>query len=120
MNAKFVESKWYVTSVCIDHNHGLSPNKATYFKGYRNLDFIIKRKLEVNDRAEISGSSYEPTPPYQALVVASSICNESMDSVKNDKVHSPLVVRDKGRPSIKNKTKSGCIFFFPIGFIYAY
>jgi hypothetical protein len=28
LNAKFVESKWCVTSVCIDHNHGLSLSEA--------------------------------------------------------------------------------------------
>jgi hypothetical protein len=28
LNAKSVESKWFVTSVCIDHNHGLSPRNA--------------------------------------------------------------------------------------------
>ena len=53
LNAKSVESKWLVTNVSIEHNHGLSPSKARYFKCYRNLDSITKRKLKVNDRAGI-------------------------------------------------------------------
>jgi hypothetical protein len=53
LNANSIESKWFVTSVCIDHNYGLSPSKARYLKYYRNLDSMTKRKLEINDRAEI-------------------------------------------------------------------
>jgi hypothetical protein len=78
LNAKSVESKWCVTSVCIDHNHGLSLREARY------LDSTTKRKLEVNDRAGISLSS------------------SSMDK------------GNKGRPETKKKTKSGCIFLFPL------
>jgi hypothetical protein len=49
LNSKLVETKWYVTSVCIDHNHDLSPGQARYFKCNKILDPILKRKLEEND-----------------------------------------------------------------------
>ncbi|XP_059442190.1 protein FAR-RED ELONGATED HYPOCOTYL 3-like [Corylus avellana] len=52
---------------------------------------------------KFSGSSYEPSPPSQALVGASSTCNKSMDGVENNKVRSPLAVRGKGKPSSKRK-----------------
>jgi hypothetical protein len=49
LNAKLVETKWYMTSTKIDHNHGLSPNKARYFKCNRNLNSNVRRKIVVND-----------------------------------------------------------------------
>ena len=78
--------KWCVTSVCIDHNHGLSLSEARY------LDSTIKRKLEVNDRPGISLSS------------------STMD--KGNKGRPAYFCN--GRPATKNKTKSGCIFLFPL------
>jgi hypothetical protein len=53
LNAKLVETKWYVTSTKIDHNHGLSPNKARYFKCNRNLNSNVRRKIVVNDISRI-------------------------------------------------------------------
>jgi hypothetical protein len=49
LNAKLVETKWYMTSTKIDHNHRLSPNKARYFKCNRNLNSNVRRKIVVND-----------------------------------------------------------------------
>jgi hypothetical protein len=49
LNAKLIETKWYVTSVKIDHNHGLSPNKARYFKCNRKLNSKVRRQIVVND-----------------------------------------------------------------------
>jgi hypothetical protein len=53
MNAKLVDTKWYVTCVTIAHNHALSPGKARYFRSHKILDPCTKRKLEINDRAGI-------------------------------------------------------------------
>jgi hypothetical protein len=53
LNAKLVETKWYVTSTKIDHNHGLSSNKARYFKCDRNLNSNVTRKIVVNDLSRI-------------------------------------------------------------------
>ncbi|XP_059460602.1 protein FAR1-RELATED SEQUENCE 5-like isoform X2 [Corylus avellana] len=50
-NAKLIDTKWYVTSVCTDHNHGLSPGEARSFHCCKNLDSIAKRKPEINDKA---------------------------------------------------------------------
>ncbi|XP_059431564.1 protein FAR-RED ELONGATED HYPOCOTYL 3-like [Corylus avellana] len=49
LNAKLVETKWYVTSVISDHNHDLSPNKGRYYKCNRNLNSNVRRKIIVND-----------------------------------------------------------------------
>jgi hypothetical protein len=64
LNAKLVETKWYVTSVIIDHNHDLSPNKGKYFKCNTNLNSSVKRKIIVND---ISGIGLNQS--YNSLVV---------------------------------------------------
>jgi len=56
LNAKLIEAKWYVTSICTNHNHDLSPSKARYFKSHKNLDSHVKRKLLINDRAGITMS----------------------------------------------------------------
>jgi hypothetical protein len=69
LNAKLVGTKWYVTSVSTDHNHGLSPGKARYFKCHKNLDSVSKRKLEINDRAEISTNKI-----YNSLAVEAGGC----------------------------------------------
>jgi hypothetical protein len=53
LNAKFVETKLYVTSVTIDHNHTLSPNKERYFKCNRILNTSVRRKIIVNDISRI-------------------------------------------------------------------
>jgi hypothetical protein len=53
LNAKLVDTKWYVTMVTIGHNHELSPGKARYFRCQKNLDRRTKRKLEIDDRAGI-------------------------------------------------------------------
>jgi len=53
LNAKLVDTKWYVTCVTIAHNHALSPGKARYFRSHKILDPCTKRKLEINDRAGI-------------------------------------------------------------------
>ena len=49
LNANLVETKWFVTTVAIDHNHALSPGKVRYFRCNRKLDDFVKRKLDVND-----------------------------------------------------------------------
>jgi hypothetical protein len=42
-----------VTSIIIDHNHDLSPNKGRYFKCNRNLNSSVRRKIIVNDISKI-------------------------------------------------------------------
>jgi len=54
LNAKLVDTKWYVTKVTIGHNHELSLGKARYFSCHKNLDPFTKRKLKIDDRAGIS------------------------------------------------------------------
>jgi hypothetical protein len=51
-NANLVETKWVVTTVALEHNHALSPGKARYFRGNRELNGFVKRKLDVNDHLE--------------------------------------------------------------------
>jgi hypothetical protein len=64
LNARLVDTKWYVTNVFAKHNHDLSPGKARYFRCNKNLDSTAKRKLLINDRAGISMSK-----SYNSLAV---------------------------------------------------
>jgi hypothetical protein len=64
LNARLVDTKWYVTNVSAKHNHDLSPGKARYFRCNKNLDSTAKRKLLINDRAGISMSK-----SYNSLAV---------------------------------------------------
>jgi hypothetical protein len=56
LNAKLVDTKWYVTSVCIDHNHALSPGKARFHRCHKKLDSYAKKKLLLNDDSGIGMS----------------------------------------------------------------
>jgi hypothetical protein len=56
LNAKLVDTKWYVTSVSIDHNHALSSGKARFHRCHKNLDYYAKKKLLLNDDSGISMS----------------------------------------------------------------
>jgi hypothetical protein len=64
LNAKLIDSKWYVTCVSTNHNHGLSPGKARYFRSHKNLDSSVKRQLLIND-----GSGISLSKSYNSLAV---------------------------------------------------
>jgi hypothetical protein len=49
LNAKLVDTKWYVTSVSTNHNHALSLEKARFHRCHKNLDSYVKKKLLLND-----------------------------------------------------------------------
>ena len=78
--------------------HKLAALAVTNVENYTKVKKYVHMLMN-----KFSGSSYKPSPPSQALVGASSTCNESMDDVENDKVHNPLAVRGKGKPSSKRK-----------------
>ncbi|XP_042974852.1 protein FAR1-RELATED SEQUENCE 4-like [Carya illinoinensis] len=48
----FVFGYWLVTVVELAHNHALNPNESIFFRCHRKLDPIMKRKIELKDRAE--------------------------------------------------------------------
>jgi hypothetical protein len=37
----------------LDHNHLVSPNKAKFFRCYKNINDVAKRRLDRNDRSGI-------------------------------------------------------------------
>jgi hypothetical protein len=49
INALYKDGEWCLTTVEVHHNHALSPNKARFFRCYRRIDHIVKRKHELND-----------------------------------------------------------------------
>jgi hypothetical protein len=47
------DGKWFLSYVVVEHNHCLSPEKSRFFRCYKNIDVVVKRRLELNDRAGI-------------------------------------------------------------------
>ena len=47
------DGKFHLSTVILDHNHTLSPHKSRLFRCNKKLDFHVKRRLELNDRAGI-------------------------------------------------------------------
>jgi hypothetical protein len=83
-------------------------------KSFHELALIASRRedlyLEVMHhinmlKLKLCGLRSEPSPPSHHLPNASSICNEAIDdvAVKNNKVLSPLMVRNKRNPPSKRE-----------------
>ncbi|XP_042969137.1 protein FAR-RED IMPAIRED RESPONSE 1-like [Carya illinoinensis] len=53
INARLNNGEWCLTSLELNHNHGLNPLVPRYFRCHRNIDSLAKWKLELNDKAEI-------------------------------------------------------------------
>ncbi|XP_042425819.1 protein FAR1-RELATED SEQUENCE 6-like [Zingiber officinale] len=58
------DGNFVITSLCLEHNHILSPGKSRHFRCNKVLDSAIKRKLELNDQAGITLSK-----SFQSFVV---------------------------------------------------
>ncbi|XP_047337924.1 protein FAR1-RELATED SEQUENCE 5-like [Impatiens glandulifera] len=43
-----------ITSVCLEHNHAMSPGKSRHLRSHKVLDLEVKRRLELNDEAGIT------------------------------------------------------------------
>ncbi|XP_037410250.1 protein FAR1-RELATED SEQUENCE 6-like [Triticum dicoccoides] len=51
--ARGPDGKLHLSTAILDHNHTLSPQKSRLFRCNKKLDFHVKRRLELNDRAGI-------------------------------------------------------------------
>ncbi|SPT20321.1 unnamed protein product [Triticum aestivum] len=51
--ARGPDGKLHLSTTILDHNHTLSPRKSRLFRCNKKLDFHVKRRLELNDRAGI-------------------------------------------------------------------
>ncbi|XP_044946316.1 protein FAR1-RELATED SEQUENCE 4-like [Hordeum vulgare subsp. vulgare] len=47
------DGKLHLSKAILDHNHALSPHKSRLFRCNKKLNFHVKRRLELNDRAGI-------------------------------------------------------------------
>ncbi|KAL6850301.1 hypothetical protein ACP4OV_020928 [Aristida adscensionis] len=82
------DGKFYLSTVILDHNHTLSPHKSRFFRCNKKLDFHVKRKLELNDRAGIRMNKN-----FNSLVVAAG-------------GHENLCFGEKDCRNFLNKTRS--------------
>ncbi|KAF5455808.1 hypothetical protein F2P56_025345 [Juglans regia] len=64
INAVLADDVLHITTVCNAHNHGLSPQKARFFRCNRAIDDSVKRQLDINDKAVIGMAK-----SFNALVV---------------------------------------------------
>ncbi|KAA8525807.1 hypothetical protein F0562_007662 [Nyssa sinensis] len=69
---------WQVNSLSLDHNHGLSPGKARFYRCNRVMRPYVKRKLEMNDKAGIRMNK-----SYNACVVEAG-GHENMTFLEKD------------------------------------
>lgn len=53
INAVLADGVLCITTVCNAHNHGLSPQKARFFRCNYAIDDSVKRQLDINDKAGI-------------------------------------------------------------------
>jgi hypothetical protein len=51
------DGKFHLSTVILDHNHILSPHKSRLFRCNKKLDYHVKRRLDLNDRAGIWNTS---------------------------------------------------------------
>ncbi|XP_028098981.1 protein FAR1-RELATED SEQUENCE 8-like [Camellia sinensis] len=47
------DGKWILRSMVLDHNHGVSPGKARFYRCHRVLNSTVKRRLELHAKAGI-------------------------------------------------------------------
>ena len=45
------DGKWILRTLNLEHNHGLSPDKARYFPCNRNISASARKRIEMNDCA---------------------------------------------------------------------
>ncbi|KAG6667593.1 hypothetical protein CIPAW_01G111700 [Carya illinoinensis] len=64
INAVLADGVLRITTVCNAHNHGLSPQKARFFRCNRAIDDSVKRQLDINDKTGIGMSK-----SFNSLVV---------------------------------------------------
>ncbi|XP_042954675.1 putative protein FAR1-RELATED SEQUENCE 10 [Carya illinoinensis] len=64
INAVLADGVLRITTVCNAHNHGLSPQKARFFRCNHAIDDFVKRQIDINDKAGIGISK-----SFNALVV---------------------------------------------------
>ncbi|KAH9703329.1 protein FAR1-RELATED SEQUENCE [Citrus sinensis] len=48
------DGKWILRTLNLEHNHGLSPDKARYFPCNRNISASARKRIEMNDCAGIN------------------------------------------------------------------
>ncbi|KAL7260110.1 hypothetical protein ACSBR1_005885 [Camellia fascicularis] len=45
------DGKWILRSMVLDHNHGVSPGKARFYRCHKALNSAVKRRLELHAKA---------------------------------------------------------------------
>ncbi|KAE8788470.1 transposon unclassified [Hordeum vulgare] len=56
------DGRFHLSTVILDHNHALSPFKPRRFRCNKKLDFPVKRRLELNDPAELRANKSSTIP----------------------------------------------------------
>ncbi|KAL7219621.1 hypothetical protein ACSBR2_012641 [Camellia fascicularis] len=64
------DGKWMLNSVVLDHNHGVSPSKARFYRCHRFLTVAVKSRLELNNVAGIRTNK-----SFNSLVVEFGVYN---------------------------------------------
>ena len=49
----FVNGKWVIENLILEHNHVVSPSKSRYYRCNRTISHFVKKQLEINEEAGI-------------------------------------------------------------------
>ncbi|PUZ38986.1 hypothetical protein GQ55_9G241200 [Panicum hallii var. hallii] len=83
--------KFCISSVILEHNHAVSPNKARFLRCHKKLDVHAKRRLELNDQAGIRinksfGSLVVQAGSYENLEFGEKECRNYLQDVRKLKL----------------------------------
>ncbi|XP_028085062.1 protein FAR-RED IMPAIRED RESPONSE 1-like [Camellia sinensis] len=81
------DGKWILRSMVLDHNHGVSPGKARFYRCHRVLNSAVKRRLELHAKVGIRmnksfNSLVVQAGGHEKLTYLEKDCRNHMDRVK--------------------------------------
>ncbi|XP_051206829.1 protein FAR1-RELATED SEQUENCE 6-like [Lolium perenne] len=87
------DGKFQISKVILDHNHTLNPLKSRLFRCNKKMDFHVKRRLELNDRAGIRvnknfNSIVKSADGHENLTFGEKDCRNFLEKVRRLKLGS--------------------------------
>ncbi|KAL7240043.1 hypothetical protein ACSBR2_005831 [Camellia fascicularis] len=81
------DGKWILRSMILDHNHGVSPGKARFYRCHKALNSAVKRRLELHAKAGIRmnksfNSLVVQAGGHEKLTYLEKDCRNHMDRVR--------------------------------------
>jgi hypothetical protein len=102
--------KFCISSVILEHNHAVSPNKARFLRCHKKLDVHAKRRLELNDQAGIRinksfGSLVVQAGGYENLEFGEKECRNYQSCYTSNSFGRPLSDLTELFDGVKQRTE---------------